>query len=101
MNTTSASATSTRALYISNWQNFIGIWMAGKLTQIDTSMRGPCLGELHYLSGSAAQRNVNHIVDYTGFFRDESGGTNYTQVQNFGVEAWFESDPSNAGTLTT
>ena len=75
--------------------------MASKLTLIDTSIHGPRLGELHFLSGSVTQRNINHIVDYTGFFRDESGNTKYTSVENFDAEAWFESDSSNAGTLTT
>src|SRR5215469_12655976 len=101
MSATQPSNTSTRALYLSNWQNLMGIWMAGKLTQIDAATRGPCLGELHCLSGSVAQRNVNHIFDYTGLFRDENGNNKYNQVQNFNVQAWFESDSSNAGTLTT
>jgi hypothetical protein len=99
--TTLPSNASTRALYLSNWENLVGIWMASNLTLIDTSIHGPRLGELHFLSGSAAQRNINHIVDYTGFFRDESGNTKYTNVENFDAEAWFESDSSNAGTLTT
>ena len=46
-------------------------------------------------------RSVNQIVDYTGFFRDESGGFKYTDVQNFEAEAWFESGADNAGTLTS
>jgi GH15 family glucan-1,4-alpha-glucosidase len=75
--------------------------MAGKLTQIDRSKRGPRLGELHYLRGSLARRGVNQIIDYTGFFRDESGNTKYTKAENFDSQAWFESDAANAGTLTT
>ena len=101
MNPTQPSATSTRALYLSNWQDMVGIWMAGKLTQLDPSRFGPRLGELHYLRGSLGRRTVNQIIDYTGFFRDETANVNYTQVQNFEAEGWFESGANNAGTLTT
>jgi hypothetical protein len=72
MNTAQASATSTRALCISNWQDMVGIWMAGKLTQIDRSRFDPRLTEPHYLRGSLARRTVNQIIDYTGFFREET-----------------------------
>src|SRR5438270_811417 len=101
MNPTRPSQTSARALYLSNWQDLVGIWMAGKLTQTDPSGAGPRLGELHYLRGSLARRGVNQIVDYTGFFRDESSGTKYTRVESFDSEAWFESGQTNAGTLTS
>src|SRR5262245_8505914 len=97
--TTQPSNTPPRALYLSNWLNMMGIWMAGELTQVDNAKRGPCLGELHFLSGSVAQRNVNHIVDYTGFFRDETGNNKYTEVQHFAVQAWFENGSDSAGTL--
>jgi GH15 family glucan-1,4-alpha-glucosidase len=101
MNPTQPSRTSTRALYLSNWQDMVGIWKAGELTQIDTSRFGPRLGELHYLRGSLARRTVNQIIEYTGFFRDETSSLKYTQVENFDAEAWFESSADNAGTLTT
>jgi GH15 family glucan-1,4-alpha-glucosidase len=97
---TSPSTTSTTALYLSNWQDMVGIWKAAKLSQVDTSIAGPRLGELHYLRGSLARRAVNQIVDYTGFFRDESSNTTYTHAENFDSEAWFESGAANAGTLT-
>ena len=101
MNPTAPSHTSPRALYLSNSQDMVGIWMAGKLTQTDQSSSGPRLGELHYLRGSLARRGVNQIIDYTGFFRDESNNAKYTQVGNFASEGWFESGASNAGILTT
>ncbi len=101
MSLTPPSSTSTPALYLSNWQDMVGIWKAAKLSQLDTSGAGPRLGELHYLRGSLARRAVNQIVDYTGFFRDESGNAAYTHVENFDSEAWFESGADNAGTLTT
>ena len=88
-------------MYLSNCQDMIGIWMASKLSQTDPQVRGPRLGELHFLGGRAPMRSVNQIVDYTGFFRDESGGFKYTDVQNFEAEAWFESGADNAGTLTS
>ncbi|SRR6266487_379359 len=101
MSNTEPSNTSAPALYLSNWQDMVGIWKASKLAQTDTQVRGPCLSELHYLSGPAPARLVNQIVDYTGFFRDESGGFNYTKVENFDSEAWFENGKDNAGILTT
>jgi hypothetical protein len=68
MSPTQPSSTSARALYLSNWQDMMAIWMAGKLSQIDLSNAGPRIGELHYLGGSLARRGVNQIVDYSGFF---------------------------------
>ncbi len=88
-------------MYLSNWQDIVGIWKASKLTQTDKQVGGPRLGELHYLGGLAPARSVNQIVDYTGFFRDESGGFKYTHVENFDSEAWFENGSDNAGTLAT
>jgi GH15 family glucan-1,4-alpha-glucosidase len=101
MGTTNPSTTSTRALYLSNWNNMTGVWKAGKLTQLDSSTQGPCLGELHYLSGSLARRDVNQIVEYEGFFRDETNNIKYNQMSNFDCEGWFENGASNAGVLTT
>ncbi|HEV2273059.1 MAG TPA: hypothetical protein VGR96_02770, partial [Acidobacteriaceae bacterium] len=103
MNPTQPSQTSARALYLSNWQDMVGIWRAGKLTQTDSARIGPCLNELHFLRGSLARRGVNQIVDYTGFFRDESAGASvsYTKVDSFDAEGWFESDAAGAGILVT
>ena len=86
MGTTNPSTTSTRALYLSNWNNMMGVWKAGKLTQLDSSTQGPCLGELHYLGGSLARRDVNQIVEYEGFFRDETNNIKYNQMSNFDCE---------------
>jgi GH15 family glucan-1,4-alpha-glucosidase len=101
MNPTTPSNTSTRSLYLSNSLDMVGIWKAGKLTQLDPSPAGPRLGELHSLRGSLARRSVNQIVDYAGFFRDESNNAKYTSAGNFDSEAWFESGANNAGILTT
>ncbi len=101
MNPTQPSSTSTRALYLSNWQDLVGVWKAAKLCQIDPSVSGPRLGELHYLRGSLARRNVNQIMEYTGFFRDETSNEKYTNAGAFDAEAWFESGNSQAGILTT
>jgi GH15 family glucan-1,4-alpha-glucosidase len=101
MSLTLSSDTSTPALYLSNWRDLVGIWKASKLSQLDTSGMGPRLSELHYLRGSFGRRSVNQIVDYTGFFRDESAGISYTQADKFATEAWFESGVDDAGILTT
>src|SRR5437764_9726163 len=101
MNPTQPSQTSTRALYLSNWRDLVGICMTKKLTLTDPAGFGPRLGELHYLRGSLRDRNINHIVDYTGFFRDESANFKYDKVESFDAEIWFESDTGNAGTIRT
>jgi GH15 family glucan-1,4-alpha-glucosidase len=101
MSATSPSATSTHALYLSNWQDLVGIWKAARLTQLDQAPTAPCLRELHYLRGSLARRTVNQIVDYSGFFRDETNHVSYTHATDFDSEAWFESGTDDAGLLTT
>jgi GH15 family glucan-1,4-alpha-glucosidase len=98
---TQPSHTSVTALYLSNWQDIVAIWKARKLTQTDPARRGPCLGELHFLGGPAPSWPVNQLVDYAGFFRDESGGFSYTHIENFDSEAWFENGAADAGTVTT
>jgi len=79
----------------------VGIWEGGKLTQLDPSGEGPRLGELHYLPSSLSRRGVNQIVDYTGFFHDETNNIKYTSAWKFDAEAWFESGAADAGILTT
>jgi GH15 family glucan-1,4-alpha-glucosidase len=98
---TAPSTTSTPALYISNWQDTVAIWEASKLAQTDTQLHGPGLRELHFLGGTATAWQVNQITDYTSFFRDETSGLKYTNVELFESEAWFESSAASAGTLTT
>jgi GH15 family glucan-1,4-alpha-glucosidase len=101
MKPTGFSTTSTPALYLSNWKDTVAIWEASKLAQTDTSNHGPGIRELHYLGGVAPSWQVNQIVDFTAFFRDETSGAKYTDVAGFDSEAWFESDVGDAGTLTT
>ena len=101
MSATQPSSLSTAGLYQSNWSDLIAIWHASSRAQTDTSNAGPRLGELHLLDGPADARGINHIVDSTGFFRDESRGVAYVDAHPFRVEAWFESDPGTAGILTT
>ena len=106
MNPTKPSNTSTRALDLSNSLDMVGIWKASKLTQIEPSHRQTCArGCSASGTGMSRQllvrRSVNQIVDYTGFFRDESNNAKYTSAGNFDSEAWFESGADNAGILTT
>jgi len=101
MKVTGFSKTSTPALYVSNWKDIVAIWEASKLAQIDTSIHGPCIRELHYLGGAAPAWQVNQIIDFTAFFRDETSGSKYTDVANFDTAAWFETGGANGGTLTT
>ncbi len=101
MPTTNPNETSTPALYLSNWKDLVGIWMGRRLAQTDTRVRGPSLGELHYLGGSMPSWSASQIVDYTAFFRDESQGAKYTQVGNFDAQAYFENSPGQAGVVVT
>ncbi|HEV2345991.1 MAG TPA: glycoside hydrolase family 15 protein [Actinocrinis sp.] len=84
---TQPSAETARSLYMNNWTDTTGIWMAPQLAQTDTNTQyGPRLAELHYSPNAVASAAsaVNQIVDYTGFFRDETHGVKYDQVHNFG-----------------
>src|SRR6476646_6794142 len=96
---TPSSNTSTPAVYLSNWQDIVAIWQASKLARTDVQLHGPGLRELHFLGGAGTAWAVNQIVDYTGFFRDETAGISYTHAENFDSEAWFESDPALTGVL--
>lgn len=82
---TQPSAETARSLYMNNWADTTGIWMSPQLAQTDTNTQfGPRLGELHYSSNGATSASaVNQIVDYSGFFRDESNGNKYDQIHNF------------------
>lgn len=84
--TTSPTGETARSLYMNNWTDTTGLWMAPQLAQTDSNTQwGPRLGELHYSpSGASAASAVNQITDYTGFFRDETHSAKYDQVHNFG-----------------
>ncbi len=83
---TSPSTTSAASLYLSNWQNVMAIWMASQLNQNDHGTYGPRIGELHY----SANWSTNQIVDYSGFFRDETDGVKYDQIHNFASSAYLD-----------
>jgi GH15 family glucan-1,4-alpha-glucosidase len=91
---TSPAARSATSLWMNNWSNIVGVHMASKLSPADTGTYGPRLAELHY----SGDWPTNQLIDATGFFRDETGGTitKYTNAHAFDSEAWMESD----GTLT-
>ena len=80
------SSETARSLYLNNWSDTTGLWMAPQLAQTDGNTQfGPRLAELHYSpNGASAASAVNQITDYTGFFRDETTGVKYDQVHNFG-----------------
>lgn len=78
---------SAASLYMSNWNNMMGIWMASKLNQNDSGNYGPRLGELHYSS----DWSTNQIVDYSGFFRDETNAVKYDQIHGFASSGYLDS----------
>ena len=84
---TLASQTSATSLYESNWENLMGIAMAAKLTQTDTGPYGPRLGELRY----SGDWSTNQIIDYSAFFRDETGADKYDEIGNFDSDLWYDS----------
>ena len=84
--TTQPTSETARSLYMNNWSDTTGIWMAPRLAQTDTNTSyGPRLAELHFSPGgqASAESAVNQITDYTGFFRDETHGVKYDQVHDF------------------
>ncbi len=83
---TQPSTTSAASLYLSNWQNIQAIWMAPTLNQTQTAQYGPRIAELHY-SGAWG---TNQIVDYSGFFRDETDSVKYDQGKDFTSSAYLD-----------
>lgn len=84
---TDPSSTSATSLYLSNWEDLMGIAMASRLTQTDTGTYGPRLGELRF-SGSWS---TNQIVDYSAFFRDETASDKYNDINDFESDLWYDS----------
>lgn len=85
---TQPSSTSATSLYMSNWQDLMGIVMASKLNQNDSTTFGPRLGELRYSGGWS----TNQIVDYSDFFRNETAGVRYDQIHNFASNEYYATD---------
>jgi GH15 family glucan-1,4-alpha-glucosidase len=84
--TTNPTSTSVASLYLSNWQNVMALWMASKLNQNDSGTYGPRIAELR----SSTQWSTNQIVDYSGFFRDETASVKYDQIHNFDSSAYLD-----------
>jgi GH15 family glucan-1,4-alpha-glucosidase len=83
---TQPSTTSVDSMYLSNWQNIQALWMAPTLNQTQTAQYGPRIAELHY----SGDWGVNQIVDYSGFFRDETDGVKYDQGDDFTSSAYLD-----------
>lgn len=85
---TEPSSTSAASLYLSNWQNMQAIWMAPQLNQEETAQYGPRIAELHY----SPNWSVNQIVDYTGFYIDDTDNVKYDQAQDFTTSGYLDQD---------
>lgn len=77
---------SVTSLYMSNWVDSVNIWMASKLSQLDTGNYGPRIAEMRI----ANDYSVNQIRDYSSFFRDETAGVKYNQPNSFNSEAYYD-----------
>jgi GH15 family glucan-1,4-alpha-glucosidase len=89
---TQPTTETAHSLYMNNWADTTAIWGDTQLAQTDTNTQyGPRLMELHYSPGGTASSGsaVNQIVDYTGFFRDETHGVKYDQAHNFGAATGY------------
>lgn len=85
---TQPTTETARSLYLSNWDDTVGLWMASKLSQEDTNTQyGPRLSELRFGSNMAD----NQIVDYSAFFRDETNAVKYNQINNFQADGYLDS----------
>lgn len=84
---------STRSFYMSNQQDMLAIWRTAKACSVDVATAGPRISELHVSSNWP----VNQIKDYSGYFRDETGGVRYTNGEKFDSEGYFD----EAGILRT
>lgn len=85
---TQPTSKSIGALYLSNWKNMQAIWKSSQLNQLDNSNNGPRLGELHFSS----DWSTNQIVDYSGFFRDETNAVKYDQIHGFSTNTFLDSN---------
>ncbi len=94
---TQPSTTSAASLYLSNWENIQAIWMAPALNQEQTPTYGPRIAELHY----SANWSVNQIVDYTGFYIDETDSVKYDSPQNFTTTGYLDQNGVLNGTYGT
>lgn len=77
---------STRSFYLSNQKDMLAIWRAAQACSVDVATGGPRISELHVNSNWS----VNQIKDYSGYFRDETGNTKYTNGEKFGSEGYFD-----------
>lgn len=77
---------STRSFYMSNQKDMLAIWRAAQLCSADVAQAGPRLSELHL----STNWSVNQIKDYSGFFRDESAGSKYTDGKKFESEGYYD-----------
>jgi GH15 family glucan-1,4-alpha-glucosidase len=97
---TQPSTLSAPSIYISNWQDLVGVWQARALTA-SQAWQAPGMREVRYLAGENPNPAINQIVDWTGFFRDETNNQRFTDVSNFRTKAYFGSSATDAGILST
>ncbi len=87
---TSPSTTSTRSLLMNNWTDLIGIHYSSKLNPgyAYAPDQGPRLASLHW----AGNWSRSQIDSAAAFFRDQTSGTPYTNINQFESNLYFTDD---------
>jgi GH15 family glucan-1,4-alpha-glucosidase len=87
---------SVRSLFMNNWKDLMVGWHAAKLYSADDRGYGPRMLALHW----AKDWPISQIDEAEAFFRDETGGTGYTAINQFDTSAAFTaSDQDGYGEL--
>ncbi|MFO7597061.1 MAG: CBM35 domain-containing protein [Desulfocurvibacter africanus] len=87
---TTPSVTSTRSLLMNNWTDLVAMHYSSQLNPGFTydSDEGPRLGALHW-KGDWPRSQVDSAA---AFFRDETSGMNYTDINQFDSNLYFDAD---------
>lgn len=87
---TTPSATSTSSLLMNNWIDLVGMHYSSQLNPgfMYDPDEGPRLGALHW-KGNWPKSQIDSAA---AFFRDETSGMNYTDINQFDSNLYFDDD---------
>jgi GH15 family glucan-1,4-alpha-glucosidase len=85
---------SARSLYMNNWNDTVAIWKETVVNPAQSSNgSGPGLYELRYYAGGADNNyNLNNIVNYSMFLRNQTDSQVYTDGSRFRSTGYFDSN---------